>query len=272
MQLRQLLSKYIDLETYDKITYAFYYNGKRYETDNIDARWLSKSSKSGELKLNLKYATDDLSNAYATEYEQRVRDAFDQHFSHYSDAIIGTYRGVIGRGGALNKGHIAEAYESHTREHHPLHYRLLNHLFNNPIPEEPIPQLIQYTNHAEAVRYWADHESIDSAWQHIRESFGTQRGTVAGDVGGMQVKGSTSNARRIRIARLNTLIQGVEAYSMILNPNIPAYEVALLIADYMSEPVRKVSDRIIDEVSDKLIKDQFGQYNKRIELKAYVRI
>ena len=88
----------------------------------------------------------------------------------------------------------------------------------------------------------------------------------------MQVKGSTSNARRIRIARLNTLIQGVEAYSMILNPNIPAHEVALLIADYMSEPVRKVSDRIIDEVSDKLIKDQFGQYNKGLELKAYVRI
>ena len=50
--LRKLLSQFINLEVYDKITYSFYYNGKRYETDSIDASWLTKSSK-GELKLKL---------------------------------------------------------------------------------------------------------------------------------------------------------------------------------------------------------------------------
>ena len=33
------------------------------------------------------------------------------------------------------------------------------------------------------IDWWATHESPDDAWVHIRSSMGTQRGTVAGDVG-----------------------------------------------------------------------------------------
>jgi hypothetical protein len=64
---------------YDKITYSFYYDGKRYETDEIKKEWLSKSN-SGDLKINLKKATDDLSGAYSEEYKKQIKNAFDKHF------------------------------------------------------------------------------------------------------------------------------------------------------------------------------------------------
>jgi hypothetical protein len=59
MELRSLLSRFVDLEVYDSIGYSFYYNGKRYVTDTIKQEWLIKGSK-GELRLNLEVATQDL--------------------------------------------------------------------------------------------------------------------------------------------------------------------------------------------------------------------
>jgi len=59
MELRALLSEFINLEVYDSITYSFYYNGRRYVTDTIKPEWLIKGSK-GELRLNLEVATQDL--------------------------------------------------------------------------------------------------------------------------------------------------------------------------------------------------------------------
>ena len=270
LQLRKQLSQFIDLEVYDKITYSFYYDGKRYETDEIKKEWLSKSS-SGDLKINLKKATDDLSSAYSEEYKKQIKNAFDKHFEVFQNAITGTYNGIIGRKGAINKGHLAEAYESHTKEHHPQHYRLLNHMLTSVTIVEPLPQLISYTKDA-AIDYWANHEGITQAWEHIRESLGTQRGTVAGDVDEMQVKATGPNARRLRLARLNTLIKGVEIYSDLLNLNKSPREVAIQIADYMSEPVRKVSERIIEEVGDEVVKNSFKTYNDSITLRALIRI
>ena len=110
--LRKLLSQFINLEVYDKITYSFYYNGKRYETDSIDASWLTKSSK-GELKLKLYEAEKTLQEEVSDEYKEQVNHIFNRHYAIFLQAISGTYNGIIGRSGALNMGHIAEAYEQH---------------------------------------------------------------------------------------------------------------------------------------------------------------
>ena len=272
MLLRQLLSRFIDIDVYDKITYAFYYNGERYETDTINEEWISYSKKNG-LKINLKRAVDDLSSAYSDEYKKEIKRVFDEHFKYFNAAIEGTYAGGknnIGKGGALNKGHIAEAYESHTEEHHPMYYKLLNHLLEGEV-SEPLPQILYYSEDVDAVNYWAQHESIDQAWQHIRDSLGTQRGTVAGDVFGMQVKSATSNARRLRLARYNTLIDGIKTYSMILNPEVKVEEVANLIASYISEPMSKMSEKIIDNITDDLISDNLRIKNNNI-IQGYVRV
>lgn len=84
------------------------------------------------------------------------------------------------KGAKLNRGHVAEAYESHLASHHSNSYKLLNSLnIDSVIDKAIIAKEITELK----VDWWASHESPDGAWSHIRSSMGTQRGTVAGDVG-----------------------------------------------------------------------------------------
>lgn len=263
--LRKLLSQFINLEVYDKITYSFYYNGKRYETDNIDASWLTKSSK-GELKLKLNEAEKTLQEEASDEYKEQVNHIFNRHYAIFLQAISGTYNGIIGRSGALNRGHIAEAYEQHISEHHPKEYRVLNNLAKSGNSLTVLDKMmLNFESDVDAVTYWDAHEGITNAWMHIRNSLGTQRGTVAGDVGQMQVKQGKTGAGRIRLARLNTLKEGIDAYCAIVS-NEPVKDVALRIAKYISEPVRQTSSKIIDNIKDEKIRELLNEDNfKRAE-------
>jgi hypothetical protein len=273
MKLRQILSQFLAIEVYDSIDYAFYYNGKQYHTNKIDAAWLTKSKSTGELKLRLNAAAKDLGGDVGDIYKDRVNEIFNQHYAVYLAAIRGTYNGVIGRGGALNLGHIAEAYESHTAEHHPVEYRVMKNLESSTREMTIVDKaMVAYETETGAINYWANHEGIDAAWQHIRESLGTQRGTVAGDVGATQVKQGKTGAGRIRLARLSTLQEGVESYTLILDESVDPYVAALRIAKYISEPVRQVSATIIDGIKDKEIQQLFQDFNINAAKQIMVRL
>ena len=125
--------------------------------------------------------------------------------------------------------------------------------------------MLNFESDVDAVTYWDAHEGITKAWMHIRNSLGTQRGTVAGDVGQMQVKQGKTGAGRIRLARLNTLKEGIGVYCAIVSDE-PVEDVALRIAKYISEPVRQTSSKIIDNIKDEKIRELLNEDNfKRAE-------
>lgn len=261
MELRSLLSRFVDLEVYDSIGYSFYYNGKRYVTDTIKQEWLIKGSK-GELRLNLEVATQDLMKDHNSAIIQAAQDVFQEHYVSYLNAIAGTYQGgYIGRG-ALNKGHIAEAYEEHIQEHHRSSTQLFDDIYNGhwTVMDKA---LMAFENDDINGNYWGQHEDIQTAWMHVRHALGTQRGTVAGDVGRFQVKsGSDANewAPQVRLASLKTLQDGINYYSAILSDENPA-SVARRIAIYMSEPMRNVSAKLLNKITDEKVEEVLEQTN-----------
>lgn len=241
MHLRQLLSRFIQLDTYESIAYAFYYNGQRYTTDNISANWLIKNNK-GELRLNLDKAVEDIQKEFGSKSLNKLNQIFNQHYSSYLAAISGTYNGQLGHG-RLNRGHIAEAYESHLAEHHSAAYQLMNEPIDSAI--EKMVAAFEISQNPE--QYWSTHESIEEAWIHIRGALGTQRGTVAGDVGRFQVKqGFSGNqySSQVRLSSLTNLKTGIRNYCDIINLDIPVENVARRIAMYLSEPVKKTEQNL----------------------------
>lgn len=269
IELRKLLSQFINLDVYDGINYALYNKGKRVAVEHLDLSWLSKSS-TGELKLKMAGAINSLEEEVKDKYKEEVNKIFNQHYAVFLQAIQGTYNGVIGRG-AINIGHIAEAYESHIEEHHPQEYRVLNNLAKSGSELSVLDKLmITFQNETEAAKYWDNHEGIGKAWIHVRNSLGTQRGTVAGDVGRMQVKQSKDGSR-IRLARFNTLKEGLSYYNAILGDE-PAQDVAKKIAEYMSEPVKQVSAQVIDNIKDETIREEFIKTNLSRSINVMVHI
>ena len=217
MKMRQELSKYITLETYDSIAYAFYYDGQRFSAENLNADWLFVTNK-GELRLSLDKAAKDLQEGIEGTAKEKISDIFNRHYKSYLNAITGMYNGQIGRG-RLNKGHIAEAYEIHISEHHSQAYQLLNAIDS---PQSVMDKMIYaFELETKGDEYWSSHESPNAAWKHIRSSMGTQRGTVAGDVGRFQVKQGSSSSKNIyssqvRIASLSTLKNGILMQKKVL--------------------------------------------------------
>lgn len=273
IEIRKLLSNFIEIADYDKITYAFYYKGKRYAVDELNAEWLRASSSKGTLYVNLSEVEKNLSSALVNDYQAAIQSAFNQHYATFLNAIKGTYNGIIGRKGALNLGHIAEAYEIHIEEHHPEEYRALNNLYNSTDTLTVADKmLIAFDKEADAVNYWNNHEGIGAAWMHIRNSLGTQKGTVAGDVLDRQVKqGKDANSARLRLAKMNTLMDGISAYSKILDVKTPSLEVGMEIAKYISEPIYKMSDKIIDQITDENIREQMRKANDSV-IKCTVKV
>ncbi len=261
LKLRRLLSKYMEIANYDSIEYSLYYNGERYAVDHLKPEWLRINSK-GALQLQMDKAVDSIKKATVDSVRQEVIEAFNKHYSVFLQAITGTYRGQIGHWGAINKGHIAEAYEEHTEEHHPQAYKVINNLAKSTDELSTADKMIiSYQAETNAVSYWANHEGISAAWQHIRNALGTQRGTVAGDVLGRQVKQTTSNARNIRLATLKTLKDGIETYSMILG-DTPINEVAEKLANYMGEPIRQTSVKLINNIVDEKVQEMLITLNE----------
>lgn len=275
MKLRKMLSEYVNLEVYDNISYAFYYNGKRFSTDNISASWLTVNSK-GELRLQLDKAAESLSKDLQDEARLKIQEIFSQHYQNYLAVVSAAYLEETGyelgkkiKGSKLNRGHVAEAYEIHISEHHPQAYRLLNEVNKLDSVMEKMSIVQQLQNDTdEGNGTW--HETANEMWRHIRSAMGTQRGTVAGDVGRFQVKqgfSSNSNAysSQVRLASLSTLKNGIKIYSDILNYDIDATQVAYKIAMYMSEPVANNTRNIQAYIANKNLSKEFENLDEAIK-------
>ena len=232
MQIRKLLAQRgIKLQEYNDISYSFYYKGTRYTSDTIDLNWIRVGS-DGTLKLNIDKAAKDLKQQINSISQKQLQAIFQKHFEVYLAAIFGMYKGSS----RLNQGRVAEAFEAHLTEHHPNAFQYLNTLNTNSVISKSL--LVQFATEA-GDSYWAHHEDPNSAWAHIRGAMGTQRGTVAGDVGNRQVKSAKDSGNQVKLSTLTNLKTGIKRYADILNPDIPCRDVALKLARYLTEPVKR---------------------------------
>ena len=232
MQIRKLLAQRgIKLQEYNDISYSFYYKGTRYTSDTIDLNWVRVGS-DGALKLNIDKAVKDLKQQINSISQKQLQAIFQKHFEVYLAAIFGMYKGAS----RLNQGRVAEAFEAHLTEHHPNAFQYLNTLNTNSVISKSL--LVQFATEA-GDSYWARHEDPNSAWMHIRGAMGTQRGTVAGDVGNKQVKSAKDSGDQVRLSTLTNLKTGIKRYADILNPEISCRDVALKLARYLTEPVKR---------------------------------
>ena len=232
MQIRKLLAQRgIKLQEYNDISYSFYYKGVRYTSDTIDLNWVRVGSE-GALKLNIDKAIKDLKQQINSISQKQLQAIFQKHFEVYLAAIFGMYKGSS----RLNQGRVAEAFEAHLTEHHPNAFQYLNTLNTNSVISKSL--LVQFATEA-GDSYWARHEDPNSAWMHIRGAMGTQRGTVAGDVGNRQVKSAKDSGDQVRLSTLTNLKTGIKRYADILNPEISCRDVALKLARYLTEPVKR---------------------------------
>ena len=267
MSIRKLLAPYINLNTYDSIGYVFYYNNKRYVADEIKTEWLIKGSQ-GELRLSLDEAVKDLEKQYENEFESKVRDIFNNHYKSDLTAISNMYNGTLGKG-KLNRGHIAEAYESHLSTHHTQAYNMLNNFNLNSVMGKmlTVQQISEFEQD-----WWAMHESPDDAWKHIRSSLGRQRGTVAGDVGKYQVKSGFSSdnhyTSEVRLSSVTNLKRGVRDYCDILNEDIPVVQVAQRLAVYLSERVSQPTKELQAYIANK----EFGGDLSKFSMKKTITL
>ena len=232
MQIRKLLAQRgIKLQEYNDISYSFYYKGTRYTSDTIDLNWVRVGS-DGTLRLNIDKAVKDLKQQINSISQKQLQAIFQKHFEVYLAAIFGMYKGS----NRLNQGRVAEAFEAHLTEHHPNAFQYLNTLNVSSVISQSL--LVQFATEA-GDSYWAHHEDPNSAWIHIRGAMGTQRGTVAGDVGNRQVKSAKDSGDQVRLSTLTNLKTGIKRYADILNPDIPCRDVALKLARYLTEPVKR---------------------------------
>ena len=232
MQIRKLLAQRgIKLQEYNDISYSFYYKGTRYTSDTIDLNWVRVGS-DGTLRLNIDKAVKDLKQQINSISQKQLQAIFQKHFEVYLAAIFGMYKGS----NRLNQGRVAEAFEAHLTEHHPNAFQYLNTLNTNSVISKSL--LVQFATEA-GDSYWAHHEDPNSAWAHIRGAMGTQRGTVAGDVGNRQVKSAKDSGDQVRLSTLTNLKTGIKRYADILNPEISCRDVALKLARYLTEPVKR---------------------------------
>ena len=233
MQIRKLLAQRgIKLQEYNDISYSFYYKGARYASDTINLNWLRVSS-DGALKLNIDKAVKDLKQQINSISQKQLQEIFRKHFEVYLAAIFGMYKGSSNR---LNQGRVAEAFEAHLTEHHPNAFQYLNTLNVSSVISQSL--LVQFATEA-GDSYWAHHEDPNSAWIHVRGAMGTQRGTVAGDVRNRQVKSAKDSSGQVKLSTLTNLKTGIKRYADILNPEIPCRDVALKLARYLTEPVKR---------------------------------
>lgn len=249
MEMRKLLKRFIaNIELYNNITYALYYNNERYITEEINIDWLTKQS-DGTLLLNLQKATKEIKEALRDDVNNHIRDLLKDHYLKYFNAISGMYNGTIGRGGKINQGHVTEAFESHLALHHSNSYRFINQVGNKNFTIDKM--ILSQIEEDFTINYWADKENPDAAWAHIRGALGNQRGTVAGDVGFMQVKRGANRGKRTRLVTLKNLQMGISYCSDIINPQIPIETVAKNIATYLSERVNSNEQKIQAHIANK---------------------
>lgn len=240
LMLRNLIAEKINIETYDTINYAIYVAGQRYMIQDLRPEWLGLNAKglyikAGKVKTSIDKELLDMEKDIANE----IRIQFQQHYQLYLDAIQGMYKGESfgEHGSKLNRGHVAEAYERHLQEHYVDGYQLLNTLDTGDINENLLERFYALQLDPSG-KTWESYEDPTSAWIHIRHSMGQQRGTVAGDVGNIQVKQIKDRSGNRDLVTLANLKQGIDTYSKLTNPAIPATQVAHEVAVYLQEVIQ----------------------------------
>lgn len=259
LELRKLLNQVFNsIDTYDHINYAFYINGKRYFTETINTNWVSKNDKGG-LDLNLTQARKALQSTYQRGITEKIRNIFNKHYDSYYNMISGTYKGKngIGQSGMFNLGTVAEAFEEHlNKDHDPDIIRLLNQS-RSFRKDDPIVLEIQ-NKEKELTGYWAEHESVEKGWMHIRSSKGKMRGTVGGDVFNTQVKQTKDSSGSVQLASLDVLIDGTILYCSILEDSIPPKNFVKKLVTYMSEPLDKKGAIELAKVGNDMVKEKLN--------------
>ena len=265
LELRKALSNFIKLDTYDNIAYAFYFQGTRYTTEHFDLSAVQKKD-DGSLWLNLDSAIKEIKNNIADKKRDKVNQLFSEHYQSYLNLIQGTYNGKWGA--RINEGIVAEAFESHIASHHSGAYQLLN-------SSETFTSTIDKAIESQLQEKGSWHEGATQGWIHIRGALGTQRGTVAGDVGRFQVKSTkfTGSYSKIRLTRLSTLKNGIQIYSEIISGE-PVEMVALKLARYLSEPVKAINVNNLNTAVNNLQLSQamadFMKTNKKINVAVHI--
>ena len=268
LELRKLLKVYLPKidASYDSIEYSFYFEGVRYTTKEIKAEWLFEKSENGRkvIGLDLQKAVDDLSQNLNDSTNQQIQQLLTKHYLSYLSMIKGTYNPPKDHRPRVNQGYISEAFEEHLAEHHGLIYEKLNNLENLTMTDKMI--LAADINKYPA--YWADHEPVSIGWGHIKSALGTMRGTVAGDVGRFQVKSGARATKasqyrnQVRLASFTTIEKGILAYNKIVDESLTPSSVAMEIAKYISEPIKKDVAQLsthkatekVNELMDELVK------------------
>ena len=221
------------------------------------------SGKNG-LMLDLEKASKSLEGQIKNSYQESIQEVFNDHYKSYLNLIKGTYKGKkeIGqKGSRISLGHVAEAYEEHIGEDHSESYKVLNGDADSNIQNSAVVKAMTALRAAGGEKaYWPPHESVDKGWLHIKHSLGTQRGTVAGDVGQFQVKQAKDKENAtIRLARFSTLEQGLKLYSKILGNDTKDSDIPKLaydLANYISEPVSQRAADVLNFTAGKELSDE----------------
>lgn len=257
IELRKIFSSAgINLDLYNSINYSLYYEGSRYATEELKPSWLETSEDGKTLKINMVKATEDIGKDYKQRIDSEVKTLIQKHFEKYFLALLkmsdgdkgnfGLHTSVTNKG--FNRGHAGEAYEEHLQEHHTELLRMLNG--KDYISADSLA-VQRFKKEAETdVSKWYSHETEGATmmWQHLRHALGNQAGTVAGDVGGTQVKaiinykGKYENFHSLSLTNITTLENGINNYSLIFS-TVSAREVAIKIVDYMTEAIINTSNR-----------------------------
>lgn len=269
LKLRQLLASYfIQVAQYNSLDYALYYNGQRFfaSTENI-AKALSYGgltvTKQG-LMINLKKVTEELQQDLQNDCREAIFSAFSKHYESFAHYVSGMYlqqnKKIIGGVGAeINMGHVAEGHERHLQEHH--HNLFILSTNKNITPADLIAYRLEEFKQLTTTEHW--HTEPNEVWEHIRQSLGYQRGTVAGDVNSTQVKQARKTDKSanttLRLSSIANLKLGIKMYSAIFNLDIPAQQVATGIAIYMSDIIDKDARTQLNRyVLPKILKDDFN--------------
>lgn len=253
--LRTFFKNFPQVKQYEKISYAFYSsNGYRYTSEAPSGLYVSN----GVLYYNRQQTISEIQNSLRGQKNyKRVQKALSNHMKNYKRMLVGTYRGK-----RFNFGHIAEAFEDHLSSHHSSLYSLLNINFQSDSVFETMADISfeSYLQELESSGRWDSHETVKQGWQHLRNSLGIQRGTVAGDVGAFQIK-----ARNNKLANVSTIMSGLKLYSKIFDTSISSDTLCYDILRYLSEPYSRFNGDAADFANTVLSKEIEELLNKADE-------
>ena len=222
------------------LNYAIYYTDENHIVHRMGMETMNE-------KAIAKHSTSVV-NVYRSQIrelqdkeEQNIL-ALNKHYLTYHNIIKLTYKGIIGKG-AVNEGHIAEAFERHLQDNDSSY-------FIDPLSFKD-----------------TSHFDIDEIWQNVRDSLGNAGWWTGGDVGMTQVKAMIGKSSKVRLSRVKTIEEVANLLIYLydnrmnsldnLNPFVdPNKDFIDYLISYFSEPSRVSNiDKKIDQTGMNIIKE-----------------